>query len=157
MTEQRMIVGIEMLRNGRWGTYTPTQSGFLIYDVELAEWELKEGAKSVFWGHEYPQCLGKDSKGRLQITLDNGTDEALRKTHPNLIDASKMRLTFNKEAQELYEQNCDNYEGTFYTVTPTASAVIENEETGNSNTGLIIGLLAVLGIAYMATKKKGGK
>jgi LPXTG-motif cell wall-anchored protein len=157
--KKTMLVNIELFRNGKWEGCDLSRNPILTYYVTEDVWELAEGKRIIFTSEESVYWRF-DAKGDNTIFIfDNKAS--------NAAEISRIRLTLDTEAYDLFDEQSwadrepgEKYIDTKFYLTPPAAATGQVTETGSgssSNTGLIIGLLAVAGIAYMATKKKGGK
>ena len=154
MSEQRYIVFAEFFRAGKWETYKPPQTVVLTFYPAEQVWEFKEGTKVIFISEssEFWNFDGNEDFYQFIFRNEAGNSEI-----------SKARLNLDEKAYDLYDAANEQDTPVQFYLTPPANAPatgqgMETEGNGNSsNAGLIIGLLAVAGIAYLATKKKGGK
>jgi len=151
MSEQRYIVFVELLINGQWLAYKPSETAiFTFYPAEQV-WEFKEGTKVIFRSESSEFWNFDGNEDFYQFIFRDASNSPI-----------KARLNLDEKAYDLYDAANEQDTPVQFYFTPPANAPATGQitETGSgnsSNAGLIIGLLAVAGIAYMATKKKGGK
>jgi len=154
MPEQRYIVFVELLSNGKWLAYKPSETAiFTFYPAEQV-WEFKKGTKVIFRSESSEFWSFDGNEDFYQFIFRDASNSA-----------TKARLNLDEKAYDLYEAaNEQDTPVQFYFTPPaTAPATGQGTETGSgncSNAGLIIGLLAMAGIGlYMASKsnKKSDK